>query len=126
MSINKKAVDKPTNTNDYVWVYLPEHPNAMSNGYIYEHRLVMERYLGRYLRDGEQVQHTDGNPHNNSIANLELWIQDPELGLVQKSVAEQYQKDRNRVPEVLTRDYKTKNSSLRVVLAYLRGAGSNI
>ncbi|NBV27950.1 hypothetical protein EBS02_02870 [bacterium] len=131
MSIRKNS-DKPTNTNDYVWVYLPDHPNAMSNGYVYEHRLVMERALGRFLRENEQVQHTDGNPHNNTITNLELWVDDKD-GLHKIDYHSQERDDRDRIPEVLRKDYKerkkrreeeatSKKSSLvyRVIKSYLK------
>lgn len=39
---------------------------------VYEHRLVMEAYLGRTLFTNEQVHHKDGNPANNELSNLEL------------------------------------------------------
>jgi uncharacterized protein YjhX (UPF0386 family) len=41
-------------------------------GWEYEHRLVMERHLGRRLTRREAVHHRDGNPANNDLANLEL------------------------------------------------------
>lgn len=37
-----------------------------------EHRLVMERYVGRKLKPGEVVHHIDGNKKNNHINNLAL------------------------------------------------------
>jgi hypothetical protein len=40
----------------------------------FEHRLVMERQLGRKLLPNETVHHRDGNKLNNDITNLELWI----------------------------------------------------
>lgn len=44
----------------------------MSCGSVYEHRLVMEEHLGRYLEPHEQVHHRDENKRNNHIDNLLL------------------------------------------------------
>lgn len=56
----------------YVRVNAPEgHPGAKS-GSIFEHRLVMEQKLGRYLERHEIVHHIDGDKQNNHPDNLEL------------------------------------------------------
>lgn len=38
----------------------------------YEHRIVMEKFLGRLLTFNEIVHHLDGNKRNNELKNLEL------------------------------------------------------
>lgn len=42
------------------------------NGLVYEHRLIMEYFLGRNLNTDEIVHHKDGNKRNNKFENLEL------------------------------------------------------
>lgn len=48
------------------------HPNANIHGEVFEHILVMEKHLGRYLTDGERVHHKDEIKDNNKPDNLEL------------------------------------------------------
>lgn len=55
----------------YVLIYVKDHPHS-GNGYVLEHRYVMEQKLGRYLEPFETVHHKDHNKQNNNIDNLEL------------------------------------------------------
>ncbi|MBK7381665.1 MAG: HNH endonuclease [Ignavibacteriales bacterium] len=57
--------------NGYRMLRDKKHPHNMT-GYYYEHRLVMEKELCRYLESYEMVHHKDGDKLNNSIENLEL------------------------------------------------------
>ena len=56
----------------YVHLYMPEHPSANYSGHIYEHRLVMERKIGRSLKKDEFIHHINGNKQDNRIENLKM------------------------------------------------------
>lgn len=57
----------------YVRLHTPNHPNADAKGYVLEHRLKMEKKLGRYLTADEVVHHRNDNPSDNRIQNLQLF-----------------------------------------------------
>ena len=56
----------------YWYIKIPNHPFSGKQGYIAEHRLVMEKHLGRYLKKGEIVHHINHDTTDNRIENLEL------------------------------------------------------
>ena len=64
-----RVVDK----GGYVLLYRPDHPKANHGNYVQEHRLVMEKILGRHLERREVVHHRNGNHSDNRPENLLLF-----------------------------------------------------
>ena len=58
--------------NGYILVHKPEHPYAHQSGYILEHRLIMEKHIGRYIEPDEEIHHINGIKKDNRITNLLL------------------------------------------------------
>jgi excisionase family DNA binding protein len=56
----------------YIYVYTPAHPSANGTGYVFEHRLVMEQVLGRYLTPEEVVHHINEIRDDNRPENLQV------------------------------------------------------
>jgi len=69
---NWKGGRKKT-SKGYVMVIDRRHPRSKNNrGYIFEHIVVMEKYIGRYLKNDEVVHHINGVKDDNRIKNLQL------------------------------------------------------
>jgi len=58
--------------NGYIMFRKPDHPFADSKGYVREHRLVVEKNIGRFLRPEEIVHHTKGVKADNRFEKLEI------------------------------------------------------
>jgi len=53
-----------------------EHPHATLRGYVLESHLIAEEALGRHLKPGEIVHHTNEDPLDNRNSNLLICKQD--------------------------------------------------
>jgi hypothetical protein len=54
----------------YIRTYCPKHPCANNRGYVLEHRLVVEKMIGRFLDPGETVHHVNRVRDDNQPQNL--------------------------------------------------------
>ena len=77
-------------SNGYILIRNQEHPRNI-NGYVYEHILVMEKFLGRPLKwidfnhaDNEIVHHKNGNKQDNRLENLQLMAHKENIALHNK------------------------------------------
>ena len=71
-----KYIDK----NGYVYILQPNHPNANLKGYVFEHRFIMEKHLGRILGKKEFVHHKNGIKNDNRLENLSVVLPTTHFG----------------------------------------------
>ena len=84
------------NGTGYIFIYSPEHPYCNNRKYVFEHRLVMEKHLGRYLKPEERVHHKNSVLNDNRIENLTLFANNGEHTRYHESLkVNNYDKRRN-------------------------------
>jgi len=57
-------------THKYRLIWMPEHPKSNNRGYVREHFLIVEKVLGRNLKDTEVVHHINEIRDDNRKCNL--------------------------------------------------------
>jgi hypothetical protein len=56
--------------DSHIMVKAKDHPMANKSGYVPEHRLFVEKHLGRYLKRTDQVHHINLIKNDNDLSNL--------------------------------------------------------
>ena len=69
----RKKVIFQQNGFKYYQLYKPEYKYSSKNGYIFEHRYIMEQYLKRPLTKKEVIHHINGDTLDNRIKNLKIY-----------------------------------------------------
>lgn len=69
---------KYKDANGYILILSPNHPFRINGkegrGYVLEHRLVAEKYLGRYLLPEETCHHINEIKNDNRLENLMVFV----------------------------------------------------
>ncbi len=61
---------KRKHTSGYVLIHKPNHPFCDSHGCVFEHRLIIEKHLRRYLKPKETPHHINEIKDDNRIKNF--------------------------------------------------------
>jgi len=96
-------------SNGYRYIWNPDHPACTKYGYVMEHRLVMEEFLGRYLTEDEHVHHINDIKTDNRIENLQIMSNSEHYSYHQRMRWEKYHKTH----EVFNHTIHQRNYRLR-------------
>ncbi len=94
---------KHKNIEGYILCYAPDHPHCVNERYVFEHRLIMEKHLGRYLKPKERIHHLNGIKDDNRIKNLKLFSNDSKHKYYEWS-NKQYRQKRFSRPDIRKKD----------------------
>lgn len=84
-------------SHGYIHIYQPEHPFTSNRNYILEHRFVMEKHLGRYMKPEESCHHLNEIKTDNRPKNF--------MGFTSESAHQRFHKDPSNVkPEEIIFD----------------------
>lgn len=81
---NFGAIKEKVKISGYLYILKPNHPNCNKRKYVAEHRLIAEKYLGRYLTNNEIVHHINEIKTDNRKENLEIMTKKEHMQLHRK------------------------------------------
>ena len=58
----------------YIYILKPNHPYAIKRGYVLKARLIVESYIGRYLKPQERCHHINEIKDDNHPGNLMAFL----------------------------------------------------
>lgn len=61
-----------TKGDGYIGIWNPNHNKADNQGYVFEHTIIMEKYLNRQIKKDEEIHHINLNKKENDLKNLYL------------------------------------------------------
>lgn len=99
----------------YVRILRPDHPKNI-RGYAYEHRIVMEEYLNRYLEYWETVHHINEIKTDNRLDNLFLCTH-PEHSALHKEGQKPSKAHKDKMRNVVKESKphsKKKNNTIKI------------
>ncbi len=76
-------------TTGYIQIHSPRHPFRDCYKYVFEHRLVVEKYIGHYLKSEESCHHLNEIKDDNRPENL--------MAFISESAHQRFHKDPNSV-----------------------------
>lgn len=69
---------KKRDKSGYIKIKIPNHPRADKSGWVFEHIVVVEKFVNRYLSTEEVVHHINEKKWDNRIDNLMLFANQKE------------------------------------------------
>lgn len=81
---NYDVTGRKRTPSGYIALCIREHPNSDAQGYVFEHRIMKEKHLGRYLKSCEVVHHLNDVKHDNRLSNLKVMAQGDHVSLHHK------------------------------------------